>query len=374
LSGVLSTAVAGVHVGSRLIDIDIDIDIDGPGARLQAFAFAGSQIGRHLALGVSCGSYHASTSLRRNLSHEQLDRLPGTHRTSTPLRRLIDRKSDRWCHWLSLEKDEQGNEHANDHERECRAEHEQASPGLEDDEPEAGLADVLASGHRRERGQDAGADERDPEDTADTGVEEKDYGDGEDAAQPDQRHCALEVVALERVLLPPQSPRLGIHQGSAPRREDEDDDTDSREEDGHEHEQRGAEAGQRLAPPQCTLGHEPAPHTDTAGAEGDRHEPQGGDLAPNPAVFEKEPVNGDGACEQGHREAQPRQVSTFIGQAVEGVGLTSHFVDPAREARTALRVAFEGHHLVVCHLSTIAPVRPQQRRPDDATKSIRAFY
>ena len=38
------------------------------------------------------------------------------------------------------------------HERECRAEHEQASPGLEDDEPEAGLADVLVSGYRRERG------------------------------------------------------------------------------------------------------------------------------------------------------------------------------------------------------------------------------
>ena len=52
----------------------------------------------------------------------------------------------------SLEKDEQGNEHANDHERECRAEYEQVSPGLEDDEPEAGLADVLASRYRRERG------------------------------------------------------------------------------------------------------------------------------------------------------------------------------------------------------------------------------
>lgn len=60
--------------------------------------------------------------------------------------------SYRWCHWLSAKKDEQGNEHANDHERERRAKHEQAPPGLENDEPEAGLADVLVPGHRRERG------------------------------------------------------------------------------------------------------------------------------------------------------------------------------------------------------------------------------
>ena len=106
---------------------------------------------------------------------------------------------------LTREKDEQGNEHVNDHERERRAEHEQASPGPEDDKPEAGLADVSIPRHRRERGYDAGADERDPEDTGGVGVDEKDYGDGEDAAQPDQRNRALEVVALERVLLPPQS-------------------------------------------------------------------------------------------------------------------------------------------------------------------------
>ncbi len=72
-------------------------------------------------------------------------------------------------------------------------------------------------------------------------------------------------------------------------------------------------------------------------------------------MFKKESVDGDGAGEQRHREAQPRQVGTFVGQGVEGVGLTAYVVDPAREARTALRVAFEAHHLVVGHPSTIAP-------------------
>jgi len=112
------------------------------------------------------------------------------------------------CQSELFEQNQTGNQNTDGDEGQRRTDHEPAAAGLQDDEPEARLADIAVSRCRRQSGDNAGANERDPEHRLDISVNQKDGSDGEDTGEAGQGHGPLHMVALEGVLPTPQFSRL----------------------------------------------------------------------------------------------------------------------------------------------------------------------